>query len=192
MCLVQLRRFVNSQRDSEAVGKKMSAASWVEDHLGLVVFLGVLGAVLLGMVAFSTFRRKVLAVLATSWLWIAFWGGHSIVLILQLLFLCTVGWLLPTKTRKTVLGSCQFVALLALINCNPFWWVLRSGKRTRPPPGSIIMSNHLCYLDSWIVASQLLPMAPIFIAMVSTFSFSLWDNFACPRHNAGGPKPKPT
>lgn len=147
----------------------MSASTFVEDHVGLVVFLGILALVLLGMVVFSTFRRKVLALFSTAYLWIAFWGGHSIVLILQLLFLCTVGWMLPKKKRLKGLGLCQLVALYLLINLNPFWWVRRhkhNGQKTSPPRGSIIMCNHLCYLDAWILASQLAPITPIFIAKV--------------------------
>lgn len=161
----------------------LSASAWAEDNYYVLIAIGAALLVLAILLAMKETRVLLIAICATIYLWIAFWVSHFICLILQLLFLCTVGWALPKYTRSSVLGHCQQITILPLVNLNPFWWAKVCKKPSNGiPKGSIIMSNHLSYVDSWIVASAIFPVAPRFVAMQSLFKLPL---FGIVMHLAG-------
>ncbi|GBG26176.1 1-acyl-sn-glycerol-3-phosphate acyltransferase [Hondaea fermentalgiana] len=157
-----------------ADARLLSAATWFETNLKLVLSVGVPCLVFVLLFSVRTTRNRILAIFATLYLWIAFWLSHFVCLVLQLCFLCTIGWALPLRIRSGILGRCHQITILFLMTLNPFWWV-RVCRRPKGgiPKGCIIMPNHLSYVDSWIVASAVFPVAPKFIAMEKLFKMPL-------------------
>ena len=98
-----------------------------------------------------------LSILATIWLWVAFWVSHIVVLTFQVLFAVFFFWLPKRAYRKTI-SRFHFFTILLLITINPFWWVrVHRRPKTYPKGGAIAMFNHICFADPWLVGSVLFP-----------------------------------
>lgn len=121
------------------------------------------------------FCRCTLSFLATLYLWLMFWISHILTLIVQLIFALLFCWvyLCSRPTYFKILALVHYVGIFPLITLNPFWWVKRvkdtgEGKLILPK-GSLIMSNHLSYVDSFILASKTFPKTLTFVAMEKVF-----------------------
>lgn len=99
-----------------------------------------------------------LSILATIWLWFAFWLSHIIVFICQMLFAICFWWWLPKERYRKTISRFHFLTIFLLITINPFWWV-RVHRRPKklPKGGGIAMFNHICFADPWLVGSVLFP-----------------------------------
>lgn len=102
---------------------------------------------------------------ATIWLWVAFWVPHFLVFLLQIIFAVAFFWLyfISPYCFFKILNQIHTLTTWFLIVLNPFWSV-KLHTKTKFPGGIIVMANHLCYIDAWILARMLIPHGAYFIA----------------------------
>eukprot|EP00924_Labyrinthula_sp_SR-Ha-C_P013542 maker-scaffold_5-snap-gene-6.45-mRNA-1 protein AED:0.00 eAED:0.00 QI:105/1/1/1/0/0/2/608/126 len=108
-----------------------------------------------------------ISTLSTIYLWAVFWGLHTVVLLLQVVYCLAFFWLFPCNQTLFKFGLTKLHAITTyfFIWFNPFWYVSIHGKRPKVPKNSIIFSNHLCYVDAWVVHYAFIRETVNFVAM---------------------------